>query len=439
MGHFVNVDNITHCILLAQEALNEKDLKVCMVLLECVKVAVNVYPSLGSTEEGYETLIELFAECRGQKGEDLQNVKDCGILTTLSGILAAVTPARTSPGKNVSKVSYMQRSYWTWSICLNDFNVNFMLLQDSSPACEDELKSELYRLCTKDGTPEQAKNAIVTMAALVENQSFDQDSQKKEFEPLLKALTASSSMCLSVDGVENEKIENILLTLTAMVESVPALFMGTSVKDNGSKAVQFALNKVLQGEGEIKDVTKYDENDVETTPSRRKTKRRKDSQTLSLACRRAIAAIRFLVSHIRSTLLYARKSTQKTTETKRVPSDLHISVVFEVLVNIIRDGGYLSSCNNLHGKDIFRERSALRKCAAINILKLCDGSLNIENKYFSSKYWHIFSRIFVDEDYDVRGKTHGGSKCSIGCFHSFQTFLFSKRCYYERAFYDVDW
>ena len=121
MGHFVNVDNITHCILLAQEALNEKDLKVCMVLLECVKVAVNLYPSLGSTEEGYETLIELFAECRGQKGEDLQNVKDCGILTTLSGILAAVTPARTSPGKIASKVSYMQRSYWTWSICLNDF------------------------------------------------------------------------------------------------------------------------------------------------------------------------------------------------------------------------------------------------------------------------------------------------------------------------------
>lgn len=284
-----------------------------------------------------------------------------------------------------------------------------MPLQDSSPAFEDEFKSELYRLCTKDGTPEQAKNAIVTMAALVENQNFDQDSQRKEFEPLLKALTASSSMCLSVDGVDNAKVENVLITLTAMVESVPALFMATSEKDNGNKAVQFALNKVLQGESKNEDGIECDENNIETTPSRRKSKKRKDSQTLSLACRRAIAAIDFLVSHIRSTLLYARKSIQKPTESKRIPSDVHISTVFEVLVNIIRDGGYLSSCKNQHGKDIFRERSALRKCAAISLLKLCDGSLNIENKYFSSQYWHIFSRIFVDEDYDVRGKTHPGS------------------------------
>ena len=104
MGHFVNVETITHCILLAQEALHAKDLQVCMALLECVKVAVNIYPSLGSTEEGYETLIELFAECRGQKGEDLKGVKDCGILTILSGILAVVTPTRTSPSKNLKKV-----------------------------------------------------------------------------------------------------------------------------------------------------------------------------------------------------------------------------------------------------------------------------------------------------------------------------------------------
>ncbi len=104
MGHFLNVETITHCILLAQEARHEKDLQVCMALLECVKVAVNMYPSLGGTEEGYETLVELLAECREQKGEDLKNVKECGILTTLSGILAAVTPTRTTPAKNLSKV-----------------------------------------------------------------------------------------------------------------------------------------------------------------------------------------------------------------------------------------------------------------------------------------------------------------------------------------------
>lgn len=104
MGHFLCVETVLHCTLLAQEALHEKDLKVCMAFLECVKVAVNVYPSLGGTEEGYETLIELLGECRGQKSEDLENVKNCGILTILSGILAAVTPTRTSPAKNLGKV-----------------------------------------------------------------------------------------------------------------------------------------------------------------------------------------------------------------------------------------------------------------------------------------------------------------------------------------------
>ena len=104
MGHFMNVDTVTHCILLAQEAFNERDFQVCMAFLECVKVAVNVYPSLGGTEEGFETLVELFGECRGQlKGEEEKDVKELGILTTLSGILAAVTPSRT-PVKSIGKV-----------------------------------------------------------------------------------------------------------------------------------------------------------------------------------------------------------------------------------------------------------------------------------------------------------------------------------------------
>jgi hypothetical protein len=105
MGHFVNVDTITHCILLAQEAFHEKDFQVCMALLECVKVAVNVYPSLGGTEEGFETLVEMFSDCRDSlKGDEEKDMKEMGILTTLSSVLATVTPSRISPTKSVSKV-----------------------------------------------------------------------------------------------------------------------------------------------------------------------------------------------------------------------------------------------------------------------------------------------------------------------------------------------
>ena len=294
-----------------------------------------------------------------------------------------------------------------------------MILQES-PACEDELKSELYRLCTKDGTPEQAKNAIVTMAALVEKQNIDQDSQMKEFTPLLKALTASSSMCLSVDGVDNEKIVNVMKTLTAMVESVPALFMGTSDKDNGYRAIQFALNEIILGksEQEEKENDESSANGKAGTPARRKSARRKDSKVLSLACQRTIAAIEFLVSHIRSTILYSRKSGKHQSKPAReFPSDEHISAVFEVLVNLIRDGGYLPSCQSQYVKDINKERSSLRKSAALSLLKLCDGSLNIESKFFSSKYWLIFSRAFVDENYEVRGEIikNVSSACNFEC------------------------
>jgi hypothetical protein len=99
MGSFINLDTVTHCILIAQESLHERDFQVCMSFLECVKVAVNIFPTLGASEEGYETLVELFGECRGMKGVEAKEVKEVGILTTLSAILAVVTPSRKSSQK----------------------------------------------------------------------------------------------------------------------------------------------------------------------------------------------------------------------------------------------------------------------------------------------------------------------------------------------------
>ena len=107
MGNFVNVDTVTHCILLAQEALRERDFQVTMAFLECVKIAVNIYPSLGGTREGFETLVELFGECRSSlKGNEAEDAKETGILTTIIGILAIVTPKRMPPIENDVEVSY---------------------------------------------------------------------------------------------------------------------------------------------------------------------------------------------------------------------------------------------------------------------------------------------------------------------------------------------
>jgi hypothetical protein len=268
----------------------------------------------------------------------------------------------------------------------------------------------MYKLCTKDGTPEQSRNAVVTMAALV-NSGGDKDKikeQQKAFEPLLKTLTASSSMCLATDGKSNKKIVNVFTTLTAMAESVPMLFMNPVKNDRANKAVRFALESILlgkDGEDEIDEPTENDDDITEgVSPAKRRAKRRKDQDTLSLTCQRAIAAIEFLVCYIRSTLLFARKLPAKDRKDHiSIPTDNCISSVFDILVNLVRDGGLLPSIRGRLNCNAFPERAALRKSAAVSLLRLCDGSLNIESKYLSPKYWHILSRSFLDQNYEVRG------------------------------------
>ncbi len=101
----MNIDTITECIILAQEAFQQREFQVSMAFLECVKVAVNIYPTLGGGTDGFESLVELFGECRTLlKDEEDMDVKEIGILTALSGILAIVAPSRVSPVKSVEKV-----------------------------------------------------------------------------------------------------------------------------------------------------------------------------------------------------------------------------------------------------------------------------------------------------------------------------------------------
>jgi hypothetical protein len=50
----------------------------------------------------------------------------------------------------------------------------------------DDFHKELMLLCTRDGTPELARNTVYTLAQLLRKESGD----TKGFEPLLKVLTS---------------------------------------------------------------------------------------------------------------------------------------------------------------------------------------------------------------------------------------------------------
>jgi hypothetical protein len=104
MGHFLNAEIVEHCILLAQECFREGEIPESAEFLACVKTAVDVYPSLGTGKEGFQTLQELFTECRTTSGKMKKVLEEYNMVTTLSAILADVAPAKVANLKR-SKVS----------------------------------------------------------------------------------------------------------------------------------------------------------------------------------------------------------------------------------------------------------------------------------------------------------------------------------------------
>ena len=152
------------------------------------------------------------------KASEAEDAKEVGILSTLIGILlvATVTPSRKNSIKD----------------------------DEDEAGKEDDLKAELYKLCAKDGTPDQVKHAVYTLAALANKDiKTNLDEQRKTFEPLLKTLSSSSNLNASNDSSRNESVTNSLATLTALVESAPMLFMSPNKNDRGIKAINFALIK----------------------------------------------------------------------------------------------------------------------------------------------------------------------------------------------------
>jgi hypothetical protein len=101
MGNFLNVEIIKHCILLAQECFRGGHIPECAEFLTCVRTAVEIFPALCGTKDGFGTLIELFGECRAGSSSKIKKlIEEYNMVTTLSSILAAAAPAMTGSGSD---------------------------------------------------------------------------------------------------------------------------------------------------------------------------------------------------------------------------------------------------------------------------------------------------------------------------------------------------
>jgi hypothetical protein len=376
MGHFVNVDVVRHVILLAHECLNDGDYQGCSVLLSSLKSITDVFSSLCSNKSDFANLLEVFSDCRAiTNPQAKKQIKQLELLTTMSSILASAAQAFKSVG------------------------------------IDSELQDQLLHLCTRDGTPEQARHAVQAMAALLVNKDADDNEQQEVFKPLLKALTFSSKLSITSS---NSKVIGTLAALSALAERAPSLF-GKS--ERGTKAIKFALESVLLGRRKSVDGDESEDEDDEsvkpTTPKSTKKeyksnqspgmKNSLEDEQLSIACRRAVASIEFLVTYIRSALIRKRVQKLKT----EVPSSEQIAQIFELLHRILEDHGLPPSSRDRRECKSRPDRAALRECASIQLFRLCDTRLHLVDTYLSNAIWHTLSTGLLDEEKRVRSTVIG--------------------------------
>lgn len=372
MGHFVNIDTVHHAILLAHECLSGGDYQGCGIFVACLNSIAAAFPSLCANKEDFSNLLELFTECRGVTNPKAkEQVKQLELITTVSSIVALAAQA--------SKNGRM----------------------------DDELQGQLLNLCTRDGTPEQAQHAVQTIVALIMDENADEDDQKKALAPLLKALTSPSRLNLSLDS-GSSKVICALAALSALAERMPSLF---ETSGQGSKAIKFALETVLLGRRDSIEAPDDDDDsstvgrDTSKSPKNRRqsnqspgAKKILEDDSLSVACRRACAAVEFLVTHIRSALI-AKRVVKANIES---PSSDHISQVFSVLIQILHDKGILPGSQDRRDCRSRQDRAAVRECVSVQLFRLCDTRLQLVDSHLSIAMWHTLSASLLDEEKRVR-------------------------------------
>lgn len=305
--------------------------------------------------------------------------------------------------------------------------------QSEDTGANDDLQTELFQLCTRDGTPEQARNAVYTLARLLHPGDKDNVSSpdasnatdKEAFSPLLKALTSPRRLVLSSSDKESSKLVSVLSALSAFSDCAPSFF-GSS--ERGDKAIKFALETVLMGVNHAGDddddgsaASDNEDGDEADSPRSRKKRPRSASknktkhlspeglgslledESLSLACRRICAAIDFLVSYIRSTALERKRGGSSSGAAPvSLASSEQVKQVFELLTQILRDKGLPPSNRDRRACKARQDRAALRQCVAVHLFRLCDARLGLEKTHLTTGMWHTLSEALLDEERVVR-------------------------------------
>lgn len=319
------------------------------------------------------------------------------------------------------------------------FVSSFVLQGTPAVKIDKELQTDLLNLCTRDGTPGQARSAVYTMAALMDpsrtkiassssslsRKSLTQEKQQEAFGSVLKSLTLPSRLTLASGSNENGKLISILTALAALAESAPALFSNDDQGGgkSGEKAIKFALDTCLLGRGSsVDDDSDSDANDgndddddmaeeemAKETPKRRRSRKSGGSvsknmtpdgtvspvedESLSYTCRRLCAAIELLTSYVRH--------VGNPTDGSTVAED-RVEQIFSILCQIMEDGGLPPASRDRRECKSRQDRAGLRKCAAINLLRLCDNRLKLQKKFLSTERWHTLAGSLLDEERSVR-------------------------------------
>lgn len=393
MGSFFNTGIIEHCIILSQESFEAGDCEMSALFLECVKTASSVFPALAASKEGFNHLAEFFESSRNTsvKQSTKKDMEKFGLVTSISDILAKAASSRPAS---------------------EDVTTHSQAVQST-----ETLRAQLLRLCTRDGSPEQAKNSVHAISSLINPQTKSKDlsarirKEKEEFLPLLKALVNPSRLFIPDDDDSNHKhksrIVSVLSAIAAISECAPYAFNAPGEggkKGWGQRAIDFALGTVLLGRRQSLsasiDVDGDSESENEDGSPQKKSKKREASVHSKMIC----GAIEVLVSHIKSTVIKLKVDGTSSKKSLLEPlSATYLAEVFGVLAKIIEDGGVPPSSVNGRYCKTEEDRAELRRCAAVNLIKLCDSGLGLETKYLSPQMWHVLSSSLLDRDSTVRG------------------------------------
>jgi hypothetical protein len=389
MGDSLNVDVVHACIRLAQGCVLNNDIPACSAFLSSVKLAVDIYPSI-CVPKIFSILMDLFLQCRSATGSIKKEILSSGIVTALTSILCAVATNKTSHP-----------------------------LTDNSDQLQ-ALENQLTQLCTRDGTPDQAKNAVYALAHLC-HRANAKSSLDDYFSPLFKALISTTRLKISADAREGLKVVRALSALSALTDCSPTALTSVS---SCQMIVRFVIDGILLGRDSNEEGSDSEDeasnvgDHFSQSPSPKKKQRSSTTknatphfkgcllsdENLSASCRRLCAAAEFLVSHVRSTHLRNSMHTNSKASTAKIllPPKDQIRLFFQILIQILRDQGLPASSRDRKMCSSRQDRAALRQCASVSLLRLCDARLGLEQESLTKSMWHTLGMSLLDEERAVR-------------------------------------